>query len=54
MVDVYDALITDRPYRRALSQAAALETLEDETRRGWWDRRIVGALRQMLDGTRMT
>ena len=48
--DVYDALTTDRPYRAALSKAVALETLEDETRRGWWDRRIVGVFRQLVNG----
>lgn len=38
LVDVYDALTTDRPYRKALSHAEALSTMEDEVKRGWWDR----------------
>ena len=50
VVDVFDALTTDRPYRRALSQGAALATLEAEVQRGWWDRRIVWAFRPMVDG----
>ncbi len=50
VVDVFDALTTDRPYRAALSKAVALETLEDETRRGWWDPRIVGVFRALVDG----
>ncbi|MBI4735565.1 MAG: response regulator [candidate division NC10 bacterium] len=54
VVDVFDALTTDRPYRAALSQGAALATLESEVQRGWWDPRIVGVFRQLVDGTRMT
>lgn len=38
LVDVYDALTTDRPYRKALSHAEALSIMEDEVKRGWWDR----------------
>lgn len=35
VVDIFDALTTDRPYRRALAIERALETLTDEVRRGW-------------------
>ncbi len=35
VVDIFDALTTDRPYRRALARERALETLTDEVRRGW-------------------
>lgn len=52
VVDVFDALTTDRPYRRALPRTAALETLGAEARRGWWDPQIVRAFPQMLDGKR--
>lgn len=37
IVDVYDALVTDRPYRRALSVPAALEIMQKEVDKGWWD-----------------
>ena len=39
VVDVFDALTTDRPYRPALSVADACRTLEQEAARGWrrWD-----------------
>jgi putative two-component system response regulator len=37
IVDVYDALVTDRPYRRALPVAQALEIMEQEVEKGWWD-----------------
>lgn len=40
-VDIYDALTTDRPYRRALSSEQAFHTLREEATRGWWDRSLV-------------
>ena len=35
IVDVYDALTTDRPYRPALEPDTAKEHLRDEAKRGW-------------------
>lgn len=37
VVDVYDALVTARPYKPALTSAQAFEELMIETRRGWRD-----------------
>jgi len=48
VVDVFDALITNRPYRQALSWSEGLEVLEEETRSGWWDPRIVQAFRKVV------
>lgn len=53
VVDVFDALSTDRPYRRALPRGAALEVLEAEARRGWWDPEIVRAFEQVANGREM-
>ncbi|MHB1193634.1 MAG: HD-GYP domain-containing protein [Longimicrobiales bacterium] len=36
-VDVFDALTTHRPYKVALSPEEALDTMESEVARGWWD-----------------
>jgi len=47
VVDVFDALTTDRPYRRALPRVTALETLQAEARQGWWDLEIVRAFRSV-------
>jgi putative two-component system response regulator len=47
-VDIYDSLTTDRPYRKALSQEKALAIMWEETRRGWWDAKLVDALQGML------
>ncbi len=44
VVDVYDALTTQRPYKPAFPTAKALEVLEAEVRRGWWDPQVHDAL----------
>jgi putative two-component system response regulator len=48
IVDVYDALTTDRPYRAALPRAAAVEELEAGVRAGQYNARFVEAF---LDAT---
>ncbi len=40
IVDVFDALTTDRPYKKAFSTADALQTMREELAKGWWDRPI--------------
>lgn len=41
LVDVYDALTTDRPYRAALPPERAYEELSAEAHKGWRDRTLV-------------
>jgi putative two-component system response regulator len=41
IVDVYDALTSNRSYRLALSREKALTILSEEAERGWWDRDIL-------------
>jgi putative two-component system response regulator len=41
VVDIYDALTTDRPYREAFSAGEALATLYSEAERGWLDVALV-------------
>ena len=43
IVDVFDALTTERPYRPAIARDVAFEMLNDEVRRGWRDRALVEA-----------
>ena len=50
VADVYDALTSDRPYRRAVPKAVALEMLDSEARASWWDPEIVRALREVVNG----
>jgi len=37
ITDIYDALTTDRPYRKALPQEKAFAIMREEVKRGWWD-----------------
>jgi putative two-component system response regulator len=48
LVDVFDALTTDRPYRKASSIDGALEIMEAESARGWWDRDLLKSFREMV------
>jgi putative two-component system response regulator len=48
VVDVYDALTTERPYRHASTPTEALEIMEAESVRGWWNRDLLVAFREMV------
>ena len=48
IVDVYDALITVRPYKPAFSYDKAVSILCDETDRGLWDPRITATFLETL------
>ncbi|MGA8038018.1 MAG: HD domain-containing phosphohydrolase [Candidatus Acidiferrales bacterium] len=46
--DVYDALITDRPYKVSFTPDVALEQMHEEAERGWWDPHLMEAFRDMI------
>jgi len=48
-VDIYDALTTDRPYRKAFSREQAITTLHAEVKRGWWDPDLLLEFEGVLD-----
>jgi response regulator RpfG family c-di-GMP phosphodiesterase/two-component sensor histidine kinase len=48
VVDIYDALTTERPYKPALSPDEAFAILETEADRGWRDPAIVSAFRHVV------
>ncbi len=48
VVDVYDALTNDRPYRRALPPGEALAVLAREAERGWRNPRVVEAFSALV------
>jgi putative two-component system response regulator len=48
LADVYDALTTDRPYRKASPSAVALAIMGEEAKRGWWNRELLEAFRAMI------
>jgi|SRR6266404_631984 len=48
VVDVFDALTSRRPYKRALSTAEALATMNSEVQRGWWDPQVFQEFRKSV------
>jgi len=48
VVDVYDALVTVRPYKAALPPAEAVAILDREADGGLWEPRIVRAFVDLL------
>ena len=48
VTDIYDALVTARPYRGALSHEVAIATMREESRRGWWDASLIDELEGLL------
>jgi cyclic di-GMP phosphodiesterase len=52
VVDVFDALTTDRPYRKALSTRVAYRMLTDEARKGWCNVELVEAFLDLREGER--
>jgi putative two-component system response regulator len=48
IVDVYDALTTDRPYKSAFASSKALEIMGEEVSKGWWDPHIFGEFRRLV------
>jgi putative two-component system response regulator len=48
VVDIYDALITARPYKPALSREKAFATMAEEAEAGLWDRNLVRQFFSMM------
>jgi putative two-component system response regulator len=47
IVDIFDALTSDRPYRAALPISTALAIMQEETERGWWDYELFSRFRSL-------
>lgn len=48
LVDVFDALTSERPYKPALRPVEALEIMESEVERGWWDPTLFREFRGLM------
>lgn len=46
--DIYDALTSGRPYRKALPDEEAFALMKEEVKRGWWDGPLVEELEAMI------
>ncbi|HPW45938.1 MAG TPA: response regulator, partial [bacterium] len=49
ILDAFDALTSERPYKRAFSAQDALKTIEDESSMGYWDPTLVKKFREFLN-----
>jgi len=49
VVDIYDALISVRPYKSAMSANEAIRTLRDEVHKGWWDADVLREFERLLE-----
>jgi putative two-component system response regulator len=49
VADIFQALVSERPYKKAFSREKAVGILRDEAAKGWWDRRVVEALAVLVD-----
>ncbi len=50
ITDIYDALTTDRPYRKALPLEKAIAIMREEVKRGWWDGSILDEFEAVVHG----
>lgn len=50
--DIYDALTTERPYKAALPPSQALNMMEQEVKKGWWDPHLYAEFRHMMGNGR--
>lgn len=48
IVDVFDALTTQRPYKKALTTADAFRIMQEEVSKGWWDSNIFRVFEQLV------
>ena len=48
LADVFDALTTDRCYRKADPPEVALRIMENEAAKGWWNRELLDSFREMI------
>jgi putative two-component system response regulator len=48
VTDIYDALTTDRPYRKAVPLDETFSIMRDEASRGWWDGSLIDQLELLV------
>lgn len=48
LTDVFDALTTERPYKRAFTRDEALDQMQVEVDKGWWDPKLYGEFAHLV------
>ncbi|MBW4567927.1 MAG: two-component system response regulator [Tolypothrix carrinoi HA7290-LM1] len=48
MIDIYDALTSERPYKRAFSEEEALSVMAEETAKGWRNPKLMLQFREFI------
>ena len=48
IVDIYDALATDRPYHKAIQPEEVFTIMHEEAKRGWWDDSLICEFQSMI------
>jgi putative two-component system response regulator len=51
IIDIYDALTSERPYKRAMSCAEALEVIAQETEKGWRNPKLIQQFTAFINST---
>ena len=50
VVDIYDALTTERPYKPAFSHSEAVQLMQEEAERGWRDPELIPLFAEIATG----
>lgn len=53
IIDIYDALTSERPYKEALTPAAALDVIDQETAKGWRNPKLVEQFTEFIQQTQI-
>lgn len=53
ITDIYDALTTDRPYRKALPPQKAFAIMREEVKRGWWDGSVLDEFEAVVNASQL-
>ncbi|HEY9706638.1 MAG TPA: HD domain-containing phosphohydrolase, partial [Oculatellaceae cyanobacterium] len=53
ILDIYDALTSERPYKSAFTPEEALEIIAEETQKGWRNPKVVEQFTEFIQSTQM-
>ena len=53
VIDIYDALTSERPYKRGLTGVEALQVMAEETAKGWRNPKLIQQFSQFIHSTQI-